>query len=109
MRAGHYALRDSPGYEGGNSAGTETLVGVVRSDDAPPRSGGYGEKKLYKVSDYDHATFADKTVQPGTTCYYKVRKQWTSPGRRAISRKKSPFRPKMSRSELNDLARSWEG
>jgi hypothetical protein len=52
----------------------KTLVGVVKSDDLPPRSGGYGESKVqYKVKDYDHATFADKTVEAGTTYYYKVR------------------------------------
>ena len=46
----------------------------MKSDDLPPRSGGYGESKIqYKVKEYDHATFADKTVEPGTTYYYKVR------------------------------------
>ena len=50
------------------------LVGVVRSDDIPPRSGGYGELTiLYQVKEYDHATFTDKTVEPGTTYRYKVR------------------------------------
>jgi hypothetical protein len=51
-----------------------TLVGIVRNDDIPPRSGGYGEQsKLYKVREYDHAIFVDKAVEPGTTYYYKIR------------------------------------
>ncbi len=50
------------------------LVGVVKSDDIPPRSGGYGESHIkYKVKEYDHATFTDTTVEPGTTYLYKVR------------------------------------
>ena len=67
----HYEIHR--GAQAGFSAGKGTLVGVVKSDDIPPRSGGYGENKLYKVKEYDHATFADKTVQPSTTYYYKVR------------------------------------
>lgn len=55
------------------AAGQETLVGVVKSDDIPPRSGGYGEQRLYKVKEYDHATFADHGAAPNTVYYYKVR------------------------------------
>jgi hypothetical protein len=50
------------------------LVGTVNSDDVPPRSGGYGESPIrYRVREYDHATFADRTAPVETTCYYKVR------------------------------------
>jgi hypothetical protein len=49
----------------GFTPGANTLAGIVRSDDIPPRSGGYGESKLlYKVGEYDHATFTDKH-EPG--------------------------------------------
>lgn len=62
------------GTQPGFAAGPETLVGVLKSDDLPPRSGGYGEqKKEYTVREYDHATFADTTVKSLTTYYYKVR------------------------------------
>ena len=55
-------------------AGTNTLVGVVKSDDIPPRSGGYGESPIqYKNQDYDHAMFLDNTVAPDTLYYLKVR------------------------------------
>ncbi|MCX6872579.1 MAG: hypothetical protein NTW21_02050 [Verrucomicrobia bacterium] len=54
-------------------AGTNTLVGVVKSDDVPPRSGGYGESPIqYKNKDYDHAMCEDKSVEPDTQYYYKV-------------------------------------
>ncbi len=50
-----------------------TLAGVVKSDDAPPRSGGYGESRIqYKVKDYDHAAFEDRAVVANTTYYYKI-------------------------------------
>jgi hypothetical protein len=68
----HYEIHRStqPGFP----ADTNTQVGVVRSDDLPPRSGGYGETPIkYKVREYDHATFADKTVEASTTYYYRVR------------------------------------
>jgi hypothetical protein len=56
------------------TAGKESLIGFVKSDDIPPRSGGYGEqKKLHKVKEYDHATFSDKSVGIGTSYCYKVR------------------------------------
>lgn len=55
-------------YRGG------TLVGTVKNDDIPVRSGGYGEQKTkYKVKEYDHVTFADRSVRPGTSYTYKVR------------------------------------
>lgn len=58
----------------GTQSGRGALAGVVNSDDIPPRSGGYGESQiLYKVKEYDHATFADHAVEPGTTYYYKIR------------------------------------
>lgn len=51
-----------------------TRIGIVKSDDLPPATGGYDiSRSLYKVREYDHATFADKTVQPATTYYYKIR------------------------------------
>ena len=54
-------------------AGTNTLVGVVKSDDVPTRSGGYGESPIqYKNKDYDHAMCEDKSVEPDTQYYYKV-------------------------------------
>ena len=68
----HYEIhRDTwPGFW----AGKKTLVGIVNSDDIPPRSGGYGEQATkYKVKDYDHATFADRSVEAAKTYYYKVR------------------------------------
>jgi fibronectin type 3 domain-containing protein len=62
------------GIQAGFGADAQTLVGTVKSDDLPPRSEGYGESKIqYKVKEYDHAMFADKTVKAGTTYYYKVR------------------------------------
>jgi len=58
----------------GFTVGTNTLVGVVNSDDKPPVTSNCGGSQiLYKVSEYDHAQFADKTVEAGTTYYYKVR------------------------------------
>ena len=67
------------GSRPGFAADKGTLVGVVNSDDIPPRSGGYGEQATkYTVKDYDHATFADKAVKPDTTYYYKVRAVDTS-------------------------------
>ena len=54
-------------------AGTNTLVGVVKSDDIPPRSGGYGESAIqYQNKDYDHVMFTDKAVKADTLYYYKV-------------------------------------
>jgi len=68
------------------SAGTNTLVGMVKSDDVPPRSGGYGEQRTpYKTREYDHATFADKSVEPSTTYYYKVRAVDTAAQKGAFS------------------------
>jgi len=62
------------GLHPGFAAGPATLIGTVKSDDLPPRSGGYGESAIqYTVKEYDHATFADKTVEPSTTYYYRVR------------------------------------
>jgi hypothetical protein len=56
------------------AAGPNTLVGVVKSDDIPPRSGGYGESAIqYQNTDYDHAMFTDNTVPPDTLYYLKVR------------------------------------
>jgi hypothetical protein len=50
------------------------LVAVVKSDDIPPRSGGYGESAIqYQNKDYDHAMFTDNTVTPDTLYYLKVR------------------------------------
>ena len=49
-------------------------VGIVKSDDIPPRSGGYGEQeKKYTVREYDHATSTDRTVAPRTQHRYRVR------------------------------------
>ena len=68
----HYEIHR--GTQPGFAAGMETLVGVLKSDDIPPRSGGYGEQqKQYSVKEYDHATFADTAVKTLTTYYYKVR------------------------------------
>ena len=68
----HYEIHR--GTAGGFAAGKDTLVGVVKSDDVPVRSGGYGESHIqYKVREYDHAMFMDKGVSPGTTYYYKIR------------------------------------
>ena len=74
---------DIAGYEiyRSNKPGhTGALVGTVKSDDIPIRSYGYGEQWRHNkevmflpVKAYDHATFADKTVKPATTYYYKVR------------------------------------
>ena len=58
----------------GFTAGDQTLVGNVKSQDVPPRSGGYGETQIrYSNSDYDHLMFQDEAVQPATTYCYKVR------------------------------------
>jgi len=55
------------------SANANTQIGVVKSDDIPPRSGGYGESHIqYKNRDYDHAFYMDETVEPETIYYYKV-------------------------------------
>jgi hypothetical protein len=54
-------------------AGTNTLTGIVKSDEIPPRSGGYGESAIqYQTRDYDHAMFTDRAVEADTEYYYKV-------------------------------------
>jgi hypothetical protein len=53
--------------------GTNTLAGIVKSDEIPPRSGGYGESAIqYQTRDYDHAMFTDKDVESDTQYYYTV-------------------------------------
>jgi hypothetical protein len=57
----------------GFAAGTNTLVGIVKSDDIPPRSGGYGEQKMqYQNKDYDHAMFTDRAVEADMQYHYKI-------------------------------------
>jgi len=56
------------------SADAHTLIGTVKSEDTPPRSGGYGETQIrYHNADYDHAMFQDTSVEPGKAYFYKVR------------------------------------
>lgn len=67
----HYEIHRST--QSGFATDANTQVGIVKSDDIPPRSGGYGESPIqYKVREYDHATFQDDAVEPNTTYYYKV-------------------------------------
>ena len=67
----HYEIHRST--QSGFAANDGTQVGIVKSDDVPVRSGGYGESAiLYKNREYDHAMFQDKTVEPGNTYYYKI-------------------------------------
>jgi len=74
------------GTQAGFVVDAQTLVGTVKSGDLPPRSEGYGESKIqYPVKEYDHATFADKTVEAGTTYYYKVRAVDTAGKKGALS------------------------
>ena len=56
------------------AAGAGSLVGTVNSEDKVPSSGGSAERgRIFKVKEYDHATYADMTVKAATTYYYKVR------------------------------------
>lgn len=51
-----------------------TLIGVVKSEDIPARSGGNGESAIkYENKEYDHAMFSDTMVEPSTVYYYQVR------------------------------------
>jgi hypothetical protein len=53
-------------------AGTKTLAGIVKSDDIPQRSGGYGEQAIqYQNKDYDHAMFTDRP-EGDVQYYYKL-------------------------------------
>jgi hypothetical protein len=62
------------GLHSGFAAGPETRVCVLNSNDSPPPTGGNGDLLMkYQNKDYDHATIADMSVNPGTVYYYKVR------------------------------------
>jgi hypothetical protein len=68
----HYEIHRST--QSGFAAGSNALAGMVKSDDLPPRSGGYGETPIkYQVKEYDHATCQDINVEANTTFYYRVR------------------------------------
>ncbi len=63
------------GTQPGFAAGQDTQIGTVRSDDqAPPNPGAYPiSNSRYKIREYDHAIFADKSAAPATANYYKIR------------------------------------
>jgi hypothetical protein len=51
----------------------ETLIGKVNSAELIPGSTAYGHTSLdYRVNDFDHAMFFDRSVQPSTAYFYQV-------------------------------------
>jgi hypothetical protein len=57
----------------GFTPGTETLQGMVKSDDIIKGSNDYGHTEIdYPVKDFDHTMYRDKSIKPKTTYHYKV-------------------------------------
>jgi len=59
--------------ETGFQPGDATRIGRVENDEVIPGSEAYGHTPIaYPVRDFDHATFADHHVEPGTAYFYRV-------------------------------------